>query len=133
MLILEEKNIDNTTCLEISSSNNWDAPDTQIMVDCVLIQIRKRLEQSQKIKEKIVLIWTSKNGTTPPWTRMLQIINFMISISKLLDSCVLYNVVVCINKDQEFWVNKVLSIYTPKKPLKLARNNADILSILSSY
>lgn len=132
MLILSEKNIDGTLCLEISSSKNWEAADTQVMVNCVLIQIRKRLEQAQKNKEKIVLIWTAKNGTVPPWVRMLQIVNFMIGISKLLDTSVLYNIVVCVNKDQEFWVSKVLSIYTPTKPLKLARNDADVSSILSS-
>lgn len=132
MIILQEKKIKKIICLEISSSKKWDDPDTQVLVNCVLIQMRKRLEQSLKNKEKVVLIWTTNNGIIPPWNNMLQILNFMISINKLLDSCVLYNIVVCINKDQEFWVNKILSIYTPTKPLKLARNNTDILTILSS-
>ena len=132
MLFFTEKIIQGVDCMEISCTEKWDEKDTDVMVNCILIQIRTRFEEFKKKSKIIVAIWGDKKGTIPPWNYMLKIGTFMIGIKPLIDSVVHYNIILCVNKDQQFWMEKILGIYTPVKPVIMAKSENDIYKILDN-
>ena len=130
MLFFTEKKIKGVECMEISCTNKWNEKDTDVMSNCILIQIRNRLEQLKKESKIIVIIWGSRKGYTPPWNYLLKIASFMIGIKPIIDTVVSHNIILCLNKDQHFWMSKILEIYKPVKPVLLAQDENDIYKLL---
>ena len=135
MLILKETIKAKKSCIEISCSPKWYETDTYIMVECVLSKLKKILTNAKEDSKQVIMICScSEQAELPPVRNMLQIVKFMLSINNLLKVALNYTILLCLeNTNQELWITRILSIYTPVRPVYIAHNETEIMNILQIY
>lgn len=126
MLLISSEKILDMDIIHISCGKTWDSKDTQVMVDCALRSIKEKLLEVQQIKKRAVFLCDCKTGTLPPPGIVLQIVTFLLSIGKLINEALLCTIMNAKDKDQTFWLDQILKVYRPQKPLYIIYSDKDI-------
>ena len=126
MLLVSSEKILDVDIIHISCGKTWDSNDTQVMVDCALRSVKQKLIQIQKNNKKAVFLCDCKSGTLPPPGTVLQIITFLLSIGRLIQDSLICTIMNATDKDQTFWLDQILKVYKPQKPLHIVYEDKDI-------
>lgn len=127
MLILNTKHLEKHCILKLKCDSIWDDKlKFQANVKETLENIKLILQNGNQIK----LIFNTSVGDFPPLFEILRIIAFLGSIRNLikekLDFTILY-----IKEDKDKWLDYILSIYTPVRPIHVAKSKQEIKDLLN--
>lgn len=130
MLLLTLEKRQDIDIIHITCGKTWDSADTRIMTDCVLKNIQKELERVKKENQQVIFLTDCKQGVLPPPSIVLQIITFMLGIGHLIKSSLLCTIMYAKDKEQSFWIEKILQIYKPHKPFHVIHDENLIDNII---
>ena len=130
MLVINEKLWDEDHILKVHSSSDWDKPDAYIITDCVLETIRERLRAAKEAQKEAILIVDLSKGAFPPWSQVLKIAKNFVMMRDLIVTGLECTVIYADTDEKQQWIDRVLMIYTPAKPVHVVRTRDDIFRIV---
>lgn len=126
MLILNTDMWNSHSIVKMYSSNKWCDIDSGIMTTCALKQIKSYLEEAISNEKEMILIIDLSKGDFPPWMQVLSIAKFFMSLKTLISKGMAFTLIYAINDTQKKWINRILNIYKPIKPVDMVYNKKDI-------
>mgnify|MGYP001330526688 CR=1 FL=1 len=126
MLIINEDCFNSDKILKVHCGDNWNGEDSMIMMKCGLDQIKKCLEQCQNNNKKMLLVCDCTKGTFPPLPRAMQVVTFMHGIKPILKNSLEHTVIYVKNEQIKKWLDQILKVYKPVRPIHIVRNKQDI-------
>ena len=134
MLVLTDKLWLDSHIIKVHSSTteDWDKPDSRLITKCVLEQIKGYMTDIQDSDgKKMILIVDLSKGCFPPWMEALRIAHTVNStMKKLIVVALDFTVMYVISDQQEVWLNRILSIYKPARPVHIVHSKKEIKEII---
>jgi hypothetical protein len=127
MLCLNEKLLSSRGIIKLYCSNNWEKDDTNLIVNCILEKIREILLNSEK---EIIMFCDCTKGEFPPLTIAFNIVSTMVNMKEVLENKLKYTLIYCDSESQKNWLNSILKIYTPVKPVYIVSTEEEIKTYL---
>lgn len=131
MLILKKELWDKDKILKIISDDNWSKPDTDILLNCALAEIKNLIIESTKNTIKTILIIDVTKGTVPSLFYLGKIISYLIEIKSLIREGVQFTLLYDKNNTAKYWLDIVMSMYTPERPLFCVNSKEKILQYVN--
>ena len=116
-----------------SSQVNWEKPDSAVITKCILNQIKGYLTEVNESEEKMILIMDLSKGSFPPWMQALTIARFFVSLKTLLVGGLAFTLIYAITEEQKTWINRILMIYTPARPVHIVESKDEIRQKINEY
>lgn len=126
MLLVSNEKLLGLDIIHISCGKTWNSNDTRVMVDCALLAVKDALSKAKNEKKLAVFLCDCKTGTLPPPGTVMQIVTFLLSIGNLIENALLCTIMNAKDKDQTFWLDQILKVYKPHKPLHIIYDEKDI-------
>ena len=133
MFILSTKLWESDKIIKIHCSDNWSNPDTYILTECVLGSLKKLLIEAQDTQSPAFLLCDCTKGELPPWQYGLQLAKFMVGIRSILEDGLEMTILYSHSQTHEDWINKILNIYTPARPVHIVKTKKEIKTLLRTY
>ena len=130
MFILSTKLWESDRIIKIHCSNNWSNTDTYILTECFLKSLKTLLEEAQNNHSKAFLLCDCTKGELPPWSYAIQIAKFMVGIRSILEGGLEMTIIYSQSQTHMDLINKILSIYTPARPIHIVKTKKEIKSFL---
>ena len=128
MLVINETLWDEDHILKVHSSYDWDKPDAYIITDCVLETIREKFLDATD-KQAILIVDLSK-GEFPPWSQVLKIAKSFMLMRDAIVSGLECTIIYADTNEKKQWVDRVLMIYAPAKPVHVVGTKTGILDLI---
>jgi len=109
-----------------SSQVNWKKPDSSLITQCVLNQIKSYLVEVIKNGNKMILIIDLSKASFPPWMQVLNITRFFVSLKSLIVKGLDFSIIYTATEEQKTWIKRILMIYTPARPVHLVETKDEI-------
>lgn len=116
-----------------SSRMHWDKPDSALITQCILNEIKTYLTEVNDIGEKMVLIIDLSKGSFPPWMQALTIAKFFVSLKSLLVKGLAFTLIYAVTDEQKTWVNRILMVYTPARPVHIVASKEEIRQKINAH
>ena len=129
MLVLTDKLWADSHIVKVHSSSeeDWNKPDSPLITRCVLDRIRSYMEE---IKSgggpPMILIIDLSKGCFPPWIQAIKIAKFFVSMKSLILASLEYTIIYSATEQQDIWLNRILTIYTPARPVHIVHSKKEI-------
>ena len=133
MLIINETMWEEDHILKVHSSCDWDKPDTHIITDCVLESIRQRLQNASETQKEAILIVDLSKGVFPPLGQVLKIAKNFVTMRSLIVSGLECTIIYADTEEKRQWIDRVLMVYTPAKPVHVVRSREDVRRMVGNY
>lgn len=130
MLILNEELWKDDNILKFYCSDNWDKDDTFVMTQCALDRLKQILIESYYNDKEGVLIFDCNKGIFPSMQQALQIASFMVSIKEQIEGGLSYTIVYAKSKENRDWINNILKLYVPVKPVYVVSSKEEVKNLL---
>lgn len=130
MLILHTELWNSDNVAKIQCSENWSEKDSSLITTCVLDQIKQLLNDVSTIEEQGVLLFDCTKGSFPPMTEAMRIVKFMVSIKPQIANGLKFSIVYVKSKTNRDWINGILKIYTPVKPVHVISTKEEVKKLL---
>ena len=130
MLLLNKVLWDSDKILKCKSSDDWDAPDTQILVDCVLNEVVELLKLNND--KRAIFILDCNNGAIPSPYYLGKIFTFMKSIRPLLSEKLDFSILYSKKKEDEPIIDMILKMYSPVRPIHKCHSKESIKELISN-
>lgn len=127
MLLLNKVLWDSDKILKCKSSDDWDAPDTQILVDCTLNEIVELLKSNND--KRAIFIIDCNNGKIPSPYYLGKIFTFLKGVRPLLSEKLDFSIIYSKKKEDEHIIDMILKMYSPVRPIHkcLSKDSIKIL------
>ena len=116
-----------------SSQTNWEKPDSAVITQCILNQIKGYLTEVNGSHEKMILIVDLSKGSFPPWMQALTIARFFVSLKTLLVGGLAFTIIYAVTEEQKTWISRILMIYTPARPIHIVESKAEIRQKINEH
>ena len=126
MLLLNSDLWKTNFILKIQSSSKWDSPDSSILTNCNLKQIKSLLREIADTENEGVLIIDLSHGEFPPWREALKIAQFFSKIRSLIVSGLKCTIIYAPTEKQRTWMGRILMLYSPSKPVYIVKTKKEI-------
>ena len=133
MLILNEELWEKDRIIKISCSNIWEKNDTYIIVECVFKRLKELLIDANDTKREGILICDCNKGTFPPVSHAINIVSYMVSIKKYIENGLACTIIYAKSDEHIKFINNILKIYTPAKPVNIVSTKDDIKKKLVKF
>lgn len=130
MLILHTELWNSDNVAKIQCSENWSEKDSSLITTCVLDQIKKLLNDVSTQEEQGVLLFDCTKGSFPPMTEAMRIVKFMVSIKPQIQNGLKFSIVYVKSKTNRDWINGILKIYTPVRPVHVISTKEEVKKLL---
>jgi hypothetical protein len=130
MLVLKKELWDKDKILKVECTNKWESTDTSVMVECVLQEIKLLLESVTDTKA--ILILDCNKGEVPPLFQLGKIFTFLSSIKELIKKSVYFSIIYAKLGDHMTWLDIVLKMYTPARPIHVAKNKDELKNYIQN-
>jgi len=131
MIILNKELWESDRILKLRSSENWDGNDVSIMLDCALSELKVTLEECDSSKRAILIIDCNK-GMVPPLYQISKIALFFVKMKPLIKKYLNFTIIYSKKDDYKIWLDTVLKLYVPARPIHIAKNKDDVKSLIST-
>ena len=131
MLLLNSDLWETDFILKIQSSSKWDSPDSSILTNCILEQIKSLLRETADTENEGILIIDLSHGNFPPWREALKIAQFFSKIRNLIVNSLNCTIIYAPTKKQRKWMRRILMLYTPAKPVYIVKTKKEIRQYIS--
>ena len=133
MLILNTELWDSDNVAKIQCSENWSEKDSSLITTCVLNQLKQLLNSVSMPEEQGVLLFDCTKGNFPPMTETMKIVKFMVSIKPQIQNGLNFSIVYVKSKTNRDWINGILKIYTPARPVHVVSTKDEVKKLLIDY
>jgi hypothetical protein len=130
MLILNEELWDDDNIIKFYCSDNWGKDDTFVLTQCALDRLKTLLIDCYDNNKEGILLCDCNKGVFPPMQQALQIVSFMVSIKEQIENGLSYTIVYAKSQENRNWVNSILKLYTPSKPVYIVSSKAEVKELL---
>ena len=130
MLILNTELWNSDNVAKIQCSENWSEKDSSLITTCVLEQIKNLLNEVITPEEQGVLLFDCTKGSFPPMTEAMRIVKFMVSIKPEIEKGLNFSIVYVKSKINRDWINGILRIYTPVRPVHVVSSKEEVKKLL---
>lgn len=130
MLILQTELWNSDNVAKIQCSENWSEKDSSLITTCVLEQIKNLLNEVITPEEQGVLLFDCTKGSFPPMTEAMRIVKFMVSIKPEIEKGLNFSIVYVKSKINRDWINGILRIYTPVRPVHVVSSKEEVKKLL---
>lgn len=130
MLILNTELWNSDNVAKIQCSENWSEKDSSLITTCVLDQIKQLLNDVSTPEEQGVLLFDCTKGSFPPMTEAMRIVKFMVSIKPQIQNGLKFSIVYVKSKTNRDWINGILKIYTPVRPVHVISTKEEVKKLL---
>jgi len=130
MLLLNKVLWDSDKILKCKSSDDWDAPDTQILVDCTLNEVEELLKSNND--KRAIFILDCNNGKIPTPFYLGKIFTFLKGIRPLLSEKLDFSILYTKKKEDEHIIDMILKMYSPARPINKALSKESIKELISN-
>jgi len=115
------------------SKEEWDKPDSSVITQCILNQIKDLLVEVGESEEKMILIIDLSKGSFPPWMQAINIARFFVSLKALLLKGLAFTLILTVTEQQKTWLRRILMIYTPARPVQMVESKSEIREKINEY
>jgi hypothetical protein len=130
MLLLNKVLWDSDKILKCKSSDDWDAPDTQVLVDCVLNEVVELLKSNND--KRVIFIIDCNNGALPTPYYLGKIFTFLKGIRPLLSEKLDFSILYSKKKEDEHIIDMILKMYSPVRPIHKCLSKEAIKELISN-
>ncbi len=113
------------------SEEEWKKPDSSVITQCIMNQIKEFLTEVGE--EKMILIIDLSKGSFPPWMQAITIARFFVSMKDLLIQGLAFTLIYTVTEQQKTWLNRILMIYTPARPVHMVESKEEIREKINEY
>ena len=131
MLLLNKDLWESDRILKVKCSENWEQDDTTILVDCALQEVKTLIEESAQKCKRCVLLLDCNKGEVPPMFQLGKMMSFLISIKSSIVAGVDFSMIYSKQDNYKHWLDIILQMYTPARPLHIVKNKESIKKLLS--
>ena len=128
MLLLNKVLWESDKILKCKSSDEWYAPDTQILVDCVLNEVVELLKSNND--KRVIFILDCDNGTLPTPYYLGKIFTFLTGIRSLLKEKLDFSILYTTKKEDENIIDMIMKMYIPARPIYKASSKKSIKELI---
>lgn len=112
--------------LKVSCDSNWG-----IEIDSHIEESFRELKSiMHDSKYQFILLWVL-NENLPSFSVIIKIVGKLVLLYNELNMSIDFNIIYCTNQDTLKLVEKILTLYTPSRPIKIARTNEDVLRYIN--
>ena len=111
-------------------TTEWKS-DSHLMTTCALEDLKNMLKEAGENNFKCVMLIDCTAGDFPPFFQACKIAKFFFSIRSIIKEGLDYTIMYIKNENHKKWVNRILSFYTPVRPVYIHNNKKDIKKRLS--
>lgn len=119
--------------LRSGSEEDWGKPDSSVITQCILNQIKEFLTEVGESEEKMILIIDLSKGSFPPWMQAITIARFFVSMKDLLIQGLAFTLIYTVTEKQKTWLNRILMLYTPARPVHMVESKEEIREKINEY
>jgi len=130
MLILNTELWSTDRLLKLTCSDSWDSSDDDLINSCTLDSLKTCLQESSDSGNLGVMIFDFTKGSFPPMLKAMSFVKFMVSIKPIITEGIDFSILYIKNPKHQEWVNNILKIYTPAKPVHIINKKSDIKQFL---
>jgi hypothetical protein len=130
MLLMNEELWKTHKIIKFYCSDSWEQIDTNIITQSTLNRFKELLIQSYELNKESILICDCNKGANPSITQALKIGAFMVSISEQIKNGLLFTIMYAKSPDTCEWLEKLLKMYTPIRPVHIITDKKDIKKML---
>ena len=130
MLILNTELWKSDNVAKIQCSEKWSEKDSSLITTCILEQIKNLLNDVTSQEEQGVLLFDCTKGNFPPMTEAVRIAKFMVSIKPEIEKGLNFSIVYVKSKTNRDWINSILKIYTPVRPVHVVSTKDEVKKLL---
>ena len=112
--------------LKVSCNSDWNC-NTDFHIEESFNTLRSIMREAEY---QFIFLWVL-NENLPPFSSILKIVSNLILLHNDLKLSIDFNILYCTNEDTTKLVEKILSVYQPSRPIKIARNNEDVLKFVN--
>jgi hypothetical protein len=95
--------------------------------------VKTHLEEASLAGDGLILIIDLTCGDFPPWTQVLRIVKFFVTMRSLLISGLTCTVIYANTSNQKTWLDRVLNLYSHARPVHVVETKESIKDIVASY
>lgn len=133
MLLLNEELWETHKIIKFYCSDSWEQNDTNIITQSTLNRFKELLIQSYELNRESILICDCNKGANPSIPQALKIGAFMVSISEQIKNGLLFTIMYAKSADTCQWIENLLKMYTPIRPIHIITNKKDIKTMLLEH
>ena len=126
MIILSKKLWETDHIIKMYWSNNWDAPDTSIICDCIFLEIKRLFIEAKESNRPAYLICDFTKGDIPPFSIAVKFAKSISGIKDILLGGLKCSILYIKSDTVKAWLDKILSIYIPVCPVYIVNHKSDI-------
>jgi hypothetical protein len=131
MLILYKDLWESDKILKVVSDNNWSDSDTDVLLDCALKQIKTLLLDCINQNDKCILLLDCNKGEVPPLFYLGKCVTFLLGIQQDIIKGVHFSMVYDKQKSAAKWIDLILKMYTPARPLFTVSSKIEINKLVT--
>ena len=126
MLVLNDDIWRTDHILKVAASTQWSSPDSPIMTQCVLDQVKAFLREATETGKKAILIIDLSRGDFPPWWQALKIAKFFVSMKDLILTGLMCTIIYTTTEQQRTWIGRIFMLYAPARPVHIVESKKAI-------
>jgi hypothetical protein len=83
-----------------------------------------------KAEYQFIFLWIL-NENMPSFSSVMKIVGKLVLLYNNLKSSVDFNIIYCTDDDKLKLINRILSVYEPARPIKLAKTKEDVVDLIN--
>lgn len=131
MIVLNEKLLDSESIIKIKFTNFWEGADCEILTKATLEVVKNYMIDMKNKGKRMKMIIDCEKGKVPPIMLLGTIFKQIMSYKKEVDEGVDFTIVYCPKDNAQKWIDTCLSMYTPVRPIKIAKTKQEIIKFLT--
>ena len=129
MLIINKELWDTDDIIKLHTTK-WEK-DSHLITNCSLKEIKKLIQDSANNNSRCVLIVDCDKSEFPPFMQVLKIAKFFYGMRTIIKAGLDYTIMYIKNENHKKWINRILKIYSPARPLHILNSKKEIKEMLS--
>ena len=105
-------------------SSDWKS-DSAIMTNCALEKLKTLIEKCISEQTRCVLVVDCNKGEFPPFFQALKIAKFLFGLKAIIKEGLEYTILLVKNETHKKWINRILALYTPARPLHILNSKKE--------
>lgn len=129
MLIINDDLFEKEKIIKLSGDDNWVSHDSVLLTKCALDSLKSLMNQNT-VRQSIILIVDIEKGTLPPIKIGIEIAKNFFDLKSTISKNVDFSILYVKTEESKQWIDKILSVYTPVRPLYFLEHKSDIKKAL---
>ena len=110
-------------------STEWQS-DSSLMTTCALEKLKNMIQSCIEQKIRCVLLVDCNKGSFPPFFQALKIAKFLFGLKAIIKDGLDFTILLVKNETHKKWINRILSLYTPARPLHILDTKKEARAML---